>query len=122
MSLTDPQSITIATVPISLPRTFVQGGKSTYESSDGLVKETFSTTPGNRGRKRHLFRLDHSKLTPNPFDTSNNVEVSMSCYMVIDVPPDGYSATEKKQPVDGFLTQLQASSGALITRVLGGES
>jgi hypothetical protein len=67
-------------------------------------------------------RIDHSKLTPNPFDTSNNVEVSMSCYMVIDTPPDGYTNTEAKQVVDGFLAQLQASSGALITKVLGGES
>jgi len=122
MALTDPQSVTINAVAIPLPRTFVQGGKSSYESSDGLVKETFSTTPGNRGRKRHLLRIDHSKLTPNPFDTSNNVEVSMSCYVVVDVPPDGYTATEKKQVVDGFISQLNATSGALITKVLGGES
>lgn len=122
MALTDPQSVTINAVAISLPRTSVSGSKSSYESSDGLVRETFSTTPGNRGRKRRLMRIDHSKLTPNPFDTSNNVEVSMSCYMVIDTPPDGYTNTEAKQVVDGFLAQLQASSGAIITKVLGGES
>jgi hypothetical protein len=122
MSLTDPQSVTINAVANSLPRTFIQGGKSQYESGDGLIRETFSTTPGNRGRRRHLMRIDHSKLTPNPFDTSNNIEVSMSAYVVVDVPPDGYTATEKKQVVDGFLAQLQASSGAIITKVLGGES
>jgi hypothetical protein len=34
----------------------------------------------------------------------------------------GYSVAEQKYVVDGFLAQLQASSGALITKFLGGEN
>jgi hypothetical protein len=42
--------------------------------------------------------------------------------MVFDVPLLGYTVTEQKQVVDGFIAQLNASSGALITKVLGGEN
>jgi hypothetical protein len=122
MALTDPQSVTINAVAVSLPRTSVRDGASEYTSGDGLVKETFSTTNGNKGRARHLARIDHSKLTADPFKPSDNVKVSMSCYMVIDTPPAGYTVTEAKQVVDGFIAQLNASSGALITKLLGGEN
>lgn len=122
MALTDPQSVTINAVAVPLPRTSVRDNASEYTSSDGLVKETFSTTNGNKGRARHLARIDHSKLTTDPFKPSENVKVSMSTYIVIDTPPAGYTATEAKQVVDGFISQLNASSGALITKLIGGEN
>ncbi|DAD50528.1 TPA_asm: coat protein [ssRNA phage Gerhypos.4_25] len=122
MAFTDPQSVTINAVANSLPRTSVDGSKSTYSSSDGLIQETFSTTAGKQGRKRHLARIDHSKLSPDPFVSSENDLVSMSSYIVIDRPANGYTATEAKQVVDGFIAQLNASSGALITKLLGSES
>jgi len=46
----------------------------------------------------------------------------MTFYVVADVPPVGYSVAEQKQVIDGFIAQLNASSGALITKFLGGES
>jgi hypothetical protein len=41
---------------------------------------------------------------------------------VADVPVTGYTVVEAKQVIDGFITQLNASSGALITKMLGGEN
>jgi hypothetical protein len=51
-----------------------------------------------------------------------NKEFSGSCYLVIDHPPVGFTNAELKQYVDGYLAYLTASSGAAITKLLGGES
>jgi hypothetical protein len=54
--------------------------------------------------------------------TGINNKYSMSAYIVFDTPPVGYTVVEQKQVVDGFIAQLTASSGALITQILGGEN
>lgn len=120
MALADPQSITINAVATSLPRTSMTVNSGSFTSNDGLVKETISHTNGKRNR--HLIRVDHRKVAADPFQSNLNAEYSMSCYIVVDAPPVGYSVTEQKQVVDGFIAQLTASSGAMITKVLGNES
>lgn len=120
MALSDPQSVTINAVAISLPRTSSGINSGAFQSNDGLVKESVSHQYGKRNR--HLVRIDHSKISPDPFISAQNNRYSMSCYMVFDVPVLGYTVTEQKQVVDGFIAQLNASSGALITKVLGGEN
>lgn len=122
MALSDPQSVTINAVPISLPRTSSSVNAGGFTSNDGVVKETVSHQSGKNGRVRHLFRIDHSKIAPDPLISAQNIKHSMSFYIVADVPATGYSVVEQKQVIDGFITQLNASSGALITKVLGGEN
>ena len=118
--LTDPQSVTINAVAISLPRTSSGDNKAVYTSADGLVQETWSHQYGRRTRR--AAKLQHSKVAPDPLISAQNIKYSMSCSLVVDVPPTGYTVTEAKQVVDGFLAQLNASSGALITLLLGGQS
>lgn len=118
--LSDPQSITINAIAVSLPRTSSSENKGEFKSNDSLVAETVSHQYGKRNR--HLFRIDHSKVAADPFQSGLNTKYSMSSYIVFDVPPVGYTVTEAKQVVDGFIAQLTASSGALITKILGGES
>lgn len=114
------QTITIDGSAISLPRTSGSLDLAVFGSNDGLVKEKVSHTYGKRNR--HLFRLDHNKVAPDPFQTSLNAKYGMSVYIVVDVPGVGYQVADQKKVVDGFLAQLSASSGALITKILGGES
>lgn len=118
--LADPQSVTINAVAISLPRTSSSENKGAFKSNDSMVSETVSHQYGKRNR--HLFRIDHSKVAADPFQSSLNAKYSMSTYIVFDVPPVGYTVAEAKQVVDGFIAQLTASSGALITKIIGGES
>lgn len=120
MSFADPQSITISGTPISLPRVEVGTNRSGYLSADGLVAESASSTYGKRNRR--VLRVDHSKITTDPFIPAQNVKVSMSCYMVFDLPPAGYTAAEALAVYTGFKTQFTASSDLLITKLLGGES
>lgn len=119
MALAD-QTVTINSVAISLPRTGSNMNSGKFASADGLVSETVSHQLGKR--IRHMFRIDHSKVAADPFLSDVNAKYSMSAYVVFDVPPVGYTVAEQKQVIDGFIAQLTASSGALITKVLGNEN
>jgi hypothetical protein len=46
----------------------------------------------------------------------------MAVYVVIDTPETGYTIAEQKQIVDGLTGYLTASSGANVTKIIGGES
>jgi len=120
MAFSDPQSITVNAVTSPLPRTNVQNNKSEYTSADGLVRLTASHAYGRRTRR--VLRIDHSKISADPFLPAQNVKVSMSNYLVFDVPVVGYSVTEAKQVYDGFKALFTGSTDALITKILAGES
>lgn len=119
--LADPQSVTISGTAVSLPRTSSSSNSGEFRSGDGTVVESVSHQYGGK-RTRHLFRLDHNKIAPDPLISAANIKYSMSAYVVVDVPVTGYTVAEQKAVIDGLLAQLSASTGALITRVLGGES
>lgn len=120
MSLADPQSVTINSVAVSLPRISSGENKGTFKSNDGSVSLNVSHTYGKRTRS--VVRLDHQKVAPDPLVSSTNILYSMGCYIVFDRPLTGYTVAEAKQVVDGFIAALSASSGALITKTLGGEN
>jgi len=120
MAFSDPQSITISGSTISLPRTSVGNGSGEYQSADGLVKLSANNAYGRRTRR--VLRLDHSKITADPFIPTQNSKVSMSNYIVFDLPVAGYSNAEALAVYAGFKTAFTASSDALITKILGGES
>lgn len=121
MALADPQTVTISSVAIPLPRVSVDDSESEYLSSDGLVKLTVSHSYGKRTRR--LIRIDHSKLAPDAFRPSENVKVGIGVYTVFDLPQSGgYTAAEVLAVYAGYKAMLAASSDALITKALGGES
>jgi hypothetical protein len=121
MAFTDPQSITISAATTPLPRTDVSGDRSEYTSADGLIRLSADHENGGK-RTRRVLRIDHSKLTSDPFRPTENVKVSMSNYIVFDVPPAGYTNTEILAVYTGFKTLYTATSDALIAKLLGGES
>jgi len=98
----------------------VADDESEYTSGDGLIKMTASHSYGKRTRR--LIRIDHGKLTADPFKPAENVRVGMSNYVVFDIPPAGYTPAEALAIWIGFRTQLVATSDLLITKLLGGES
>ncbi|DAD51801.1 TPA_asm: coat protein [ssRNA phage Gerhypos.1_31] len=123
MALTDPQKFKeVAGTEVTAPRVSTGDFKSVYETSDGLNKLTLSTTESNSNRKRHLVRIDVEKLTTNIYEESKKQAVSMSVYLVIDRPVNGYSVAECKKLVEGLVGLLSASTYALTEKVLGGES
>jgi hypothetical protein len=120
MAFTDPQSITISGAASSLPLTSRGQDGADYKSSDGLITLTARHAYGRRTRR--VLRVDHSKLTTDPFLPTQNVKVSMSNYIVFDLPPAGYTNAEALAVYNGFKTVYTAASDAVITKLLGGES
>jgi hypothetical protein len=120
MAFTDPQSVTISGTAISLPRVSSRINGSSYQSSDGLVLLTADNAYGRRNRR--VLRLDHSKITADPFIPTQNAKVSMSNYIVFDTPVAGYTNAEALAVYAGFKAAFTATSDALITKLLGGES
>jgi hypothetical protein len=118
----DPQTVTINAVAKVMPRVSSGDHKGEFSLDDATYQLKFSHQLGRRTRR--TARIDAVKIAANPFDTTSNQKVSMSFYVVADVPADnqGYTITEQKQIVDGFLAYLSASSGAAILKLLGGES
>lgn len=120
MAFADPQTVTINTVAKTLPRTSVGANSSVYMKDDQEVKLTASHQYGKRTRRS--IRLDFRKTAQDPLISSQNIIYTMSTYLVVDVPTTGFTVTEAKQIVDGLLAYLTASSGAQVTKLLGGEN
>jgi len=123
MALTDPQKFKEESkTEVTAPRVSSGDFKSVYETSDGLHKLSVSTQESGSNRKRHLVRIDASKLATNIYEESKKQEVSSSVYLVVDRPVNGFSVTECKQLVEGLVGLLSASTYTLTEKVLGGES
>lgn len=120
MALADPQSIKINGVTSSLPRVNTGNFESEYLSADGLTKLKVATTNGRR--KRQTVRVDLSKITTDPFDSTQNVEVGESVYLVVDRPPAGFTNEEALKAVEGFVELLSASTFSLVKKALASES
>lgn len=123
MALTDPQKFKeVAGTEVTAPRVSSGDFKSVYTTSDGLNTLTLSTSETNGNRKRHLVRIDVRKLSTNIYEEAKKQDVSMSVYLVVDRPDNGYSVAEAKKLVEGLVGLLSASTYSLTEKVLGGES
>lgn len=120
MAFADPQSVTIATVATSLPRTGSGASSGSFATADGTVKLSVSSSNGKR--LRHVIRLDFSKIAADPFLAGQNNQVSMSAYLVLDVPKQGYTVTDQQNNAKALVDYLSASSNARILQLIGGEN
>ena len=118
--LADPQSVTINAVANPLPNVGRGVNTSTYQKDDGTVRLAISHQYGKRTRR--TARLDFSKIVADPLVPTQNQKVSMSTYLVIDHPVTGLTNAEIKQVVDGLTAYLTATSGTVVTKMVGGES
>lgn len=120
MSYADPQSVTINAVPVSLPRTSSGVNSGGFSSADRTVQLDVASSYGKRTRR--TVRLTQSKISADPLIPSQNSRSSMSVYMVVDHPVNGFTVTEQKYLVDALTAYLSASTGAKVTQLLGGEN
>jgi hypothetical protein len=120
MAYQDPLSITIDGTAHSLARTGFGPASGSFATGDGTVQITVSHAYGKR--QRRLIKLTTSKVVSDPLVPDQNVRPSMSVHFVADTPANGYTVAEAKKIADGFVAFLAASTGANITKLLGGES
>ncbi len=120
MSFADPQSVTINAVAIPMPRTSSGVNTGTFTAADGNTQLVVQHAYGKRIRR--AIKQTSSKVAPDPLIVTTNVKSSASVSLVVDMPPAGFTNTELKQQIDGFIAMLSASSGAKISQLLGGEN
>lgn len=120
LAFADPQTVTVNAVAQTLPRTSAGSSSGAFTKDDGSYQLQIQHSRNKRTRR--VVRLDAKKIIADPMFTAQNLEVSMSAYLVVDLPNAGYSNAEAKQVVDGLTAYLTASSGARVSQLLGGES
>lgn len=119
MALADPQSITIGTA-LTLPRTSTGANSSSYTKDDQTVRFDVAHQYGKRVRR--TARVTSNKITTDPLITGQNVRLSASVYVVLDVPVSGFTAAEQKDLLLSISTWLSASTGANSVKLVGGEN
>lgn len=119
MAYSDPQSITISGAATSLPRTSSGIDSGAFMAPDGTLVVRVSHQYGKRSRR--TARLEHSKIALDPL-TAANTKYSMTAYIVVDVPPVGYTVAEAQAVVLGLTKWLSDTSGANVAKLLGGEN
>lgn len=123
MSFTDPQKPKFDnSTETECPRISTGVLQSKYQSEDGLKVVSISTIETKKSRKRHTYRMDLSKLTTDPHDTTQNIEVGASAYVVVDRPIAGFTNEELKKLTEGLCAILTASSGANIKKLIASEN
>jgi hypothetical protein len=116
----DPQSVTVNAVAVPLPRTGSGLNVGTFTSADGASVLSITHTYGRRNRR--ALRLTTSKISADALVPSQNIRSSMSVQLSVDVPPNGFTAAEVAFQVTAIADFLKASSGANVTKFIGGEA
>jgi hypothetical protein len=118
MSFTDPQSVTVNSIAISLPRVTNPTGMSGYFSTaDGTT--ALGLKIQKNSRDRYEARLDYAKIAADPI-TAVNQKWTGSVSIVINNPPNGvFTDTEIKNQILG-LTGWATSANLL--KLLGDEA
>lgn len=115
----DPQALTDGVDPITLNRTSSTEDGAKFASSDRSYRMSIAHSYGRRAR--HTIRLEKDDLVANPLISGQNVQQSMSAYLVVDVPT-GYNVDEALDTVVGFLGNLTATSNENLSKFVGGEA
>jgi hypothetical protein len=115
----DPITVTVGGSAKTLARTGTANDSGAFSSSDRAYKVTVAHAYARRTRR--VMKLTFDSLVTNPLITGQNINQSASVSFVID-HPNGYDAATAKALGDALVAYLTASSGAAVTKLLGGES
>lgn len=117
----DPQVVTVAAVPLTLPR--VGSGNptrvGTFQDGDQINTVTINQN-STANRFRREFRFSRKKVAADPVSAVNK-EVSASVIIAIDEPRVGFTDQELIDIFTGVVTALQANTNGKLKQLLGGE-
>lgn len=118
--LTDPQSVTINAIAISLPRISAGDLQAQYQSADGGTSLRIAHSVSNR--ERSLVRLDLQKVGVDPFLSTVSKTYKASWWLVGERPLNGagFTDTEIQQAGAGFLAYC--ATAGFLDKVIGFQS
>jgi hypothetical protein len=112
--------VTVNSVAKSLPRVAAGDYSGTFHSeADGLTLKV-SHTFGRRNRS--TIRLEISKIAADVLVPTTNVPYSMTAYLVVDTPPQGFTTTEMTNNIKALVDWFTATSYAATAKVVNKES
>lgn len=120
MAFSEPQSVTINSVAISLPRIYTPDGSGQFRNYDSKTGVKISHSQGRRTRRSAA--LDFAKITTDPLVATTNVLSGMTVRFSVDVPNSGLSSAEQLDVAKALLAWLTASSYANLTKIIAGEN
>lgn len=115
---TDPQTVTVNAVAQTLAAISREPMKSLYREDVAEYELVISHQETSK-RNRRVVRVNRTLVSADPFIPAQNVENTVSYYLVIDAPIAGFTMTQMKDDVLGLTGWL---SSANVLKVLGGES
>lgn len=113
----DPQTITINSVPNTCNRVLTEGSKAIYQTSDGNIRLTISHQEGKDGRMRRMARVDKRVVAADPLTAENDYE-SLGVYVVVDEPSYGFADADIKYVQAGLFALINS---AFMDKLLGSE-
>lgn len=114
---TDPQTVTINAVAISLPRITQDGMSATYRAADENTTLKVSHQKSNK-KVRSVARIDVRAVVADPLTSANDYETN-TIYVVFERPEVGFSTAVINQHATGFFAWLTPT---IIAKMMGGES
>lgn len=118
MAYADPQSVTINAVPVSLPRTGLALTQGEFRSTDGQTRLSISH-PANGRRNRHIVKVQSEAIVSDPLVPAQNVPVSYSAHVVVDVPRQGVTALQAQKLAEALSAWCTAAN---LAKLVAGES
>lgn len=120
MAFSDPQTITVSAVARVCNRIASGDGTGSFQESDGNFRIDVLHTSGKRFG--HQLKITITKIAPNPLISAQNIVYSSSIFIRFDVPRTGFDSAELLAFWTGVSTWVNASSAAVITKLIGGEN
>lgn len=119
MALADPQSVDVGGA-VSLPRTGSGINSSEYTSADGTVKLTINHSKSKGIRS--VISIEKSKISADAMLPNVNTKSTHRAYVVYQGSINGWTAQERIDLIKAIPIALSATSYALVTKFVGGES
>lgn len=122
MALADPISVTIDTEAIPLSRIATGDTSGKFQNSDKTVTLLVRPRTTAAGRRANVIQLRQKKVTTDPLVSTTNVEVEASVAVTVNLPSTGYTSSDVAKLYKALGGLLTASSDAVLTKIVNGES
>lgn len=122
MALADPISVTIDTEAIPLSRIATGDTSGKFQNSDKTVTLLVRPRTTAAGRRANVIQLRQKKVTTDPLVSTTNVEVEASVAVTVNLPSTGYTSSDVAKLYKALGGLLTASSDAVFTKIVNGES
>lgn len=115
MALADPQTVTVSGNAKTLNRTGAAMGS--FTTADGEF--SLNIKHDSSRRSRHVVQLRRNVIVSDPLVPAQNVPLSYSAHLTIDLPKQGVVAADVVALANALIAWAVS---ATVTKVVGGES